>query len=114
MKFRFLITIVTVFFTKVLFAQTDLAKFKEKETQLRPLAEKIIFANTFETRLEANTDFVKNLVKTLELSNSFQYPFDSLQTISIENAPDNKFRIFTWELQKDDNYFRQYGAIQMN
>lgn len=78
------------------------------------MSDKMIFASSFEERLEANTEFVKNLVKTLELPNSFQYSFDSLQTISIENAPDNHFRIFTWELQKDDNYFRQYGAIQMN
>ncbi|MFT4204622.1 MAG: hypothetical protein QM610_12025 [Chitinophagaceae bacterium] len=92
----------------------DSQVLKQKEAELKPYAEKMIFSEMFEIRLAANTDFVKRLVKTLETPYSFLYPFDSLPMISIENAPDNSFRIFTWELQKDDNYYRQYGAIQMN
>ncbi|WP_447641565.1 MULTISPECIES: hypothetical protein [Chitinophagaceae] len=92
----------------------DTKLLSQKEIELKTYSDKMIFAPMQETRFEANTFFVKNLVKTLEIPFSFQYPFDSLQTVSIENAPDNTFRIFTWELQKDDNYFRQYGAIQMN
>ena len=28
-------------------------------------------------------------------------------------APDSSFRIFTWQLQRDESYYRQEGAIQM-
>jgi len=97
------------------FSQTpDTKLLQQKEMELKPLADSMIFAPMFAMRMQSNTDFVKNLVKVLAIPYSFQYPFDSLQTVSIENAPDNAFRIFTWEIEKDDNYYRQYGAIQMN
>lgn len=112
---RFILLISLGLITSFTFGQSNTNNtFQQKESAIKPFAEKMIFEKEFENRLQANTDFVKNLVKTLEIPYSFQYPFDSLQTISIENAPDNSFRIFTWEIQKDDNYFRQYGAIQMN
>lgn len=115
MYLRFILIAYFSLVNIALFAQLpDTKILHQKEVELKPYADKIIFAPTLEDRLEANTNFVKSLVRTLETPYSFQYPFDSLQTISIENAPDNSFRIFSWELQKDDNYFRQYGAIQMN
>ncbi len=115
MRLRFTYLILLIFSGYIGFAQTpDTKSLQEKENELKALGDKMIFAPMAEARFEANSDFVKKLVKALEIPYSFQYPFDSLQTVSIENAPDNSFRIFTWELQKDDNYFRQYGAIQMN
>ena len=39
--------------------------------------------------------------------------FDSIQTVSKLYAPDSTFRIFTWQLQRDEGYYRQEGAIQM-
>lgn len=113
LRYRFLFSLLIFGF--IGFAQNpDIKQLQEKENELKTFSDKMIFSPIAETRFEANSEFVKRLVKALEIPYSFQYPFDSLQTISIENAPDNSFRIFTWELQKDDNYFRQYGAIQMN
>lgn len=113
LRYRFLFSLLFLGF--IGFAQNpDTKQLQEKENELKTFSDKMIFSPIAETRFEANSEFVKRLVKALEIPYSFQYPFDSLQTISIENAPDNSFRIFTWELQKDDNYFRQYGAIQMN
>jgi hypothetical protein len=45
--------------------------------------------------------------------NSFDYPFDSLRTISRLYAPDSSFRIFTWQLKKDEYVYLQKGAIQI-
>jgi len=50
----------------------------------------------------------------LKVRHSFNYPFDSLLTISRLCPPDSSFRIFTWQLKKDEHTFLQEGAIQMN
>jgi hypothetical protein len=53
------------------------------------------------------------MVRALKTPHSFEYPFDSLITISKLVAPDSSFRIFTWQLVKDETYCRQKGFIQM-
>jgi len=65
-------------------------------------------------RFRADSNFVRGLVRALKVSNSFYYPFDSLRTISHLYAPDSTFRIFTWQLKKDEYVYLQKGAIQMN
>lgn len=56
--------------------------------------------------------FVRTLVRSLQVKNSFYYPFDSLKGVSKLYAPDSTFRIFSWSLSFDDYYSRQRGAIQ--
>jgi len=65
-------------------------------------------------RKNANYAFIKTLVSALKINNSFLYHFDSLKTISIVNAPDNRFRIFSWYVLNNDGSYRFYGTIQMN
>jgi hypothetical protein len=65
-------------------------------------------------RKNANYQFIKTLVNALKVPNSFLFPFDSLKSISILNAPDNRFRILTWHIMNDDGSYRFYGAIQIN
>jgi len=65
-------------------------------------------------RKNANYQFIKTLVSALKTPNSFQFPFDSVKTISILRSPDSKFKIFTWPIMNDDGSYRFYGAIQMN
>lgn len=60
-----------------------------------------------------DTIFIKRFVQALKTPFSFYYPFDSLVTISKLCPPDSSFRIYTWQVQRDESYFRQYGAIQM-
>ena len=68
-----------------------------------------------EHRLNSNAVAIRNLVATLKTTNSYQYPFDSLKKyISILNAPDNSFRIFTWAIPLANQTYRYFGAIQMN
>ncbi len=63
-------------------------------------------------RLEKNFTFVKTLVSALKERHSFLYPFQALNMISITVAPDNRFRIFSWNIPLDDGSFLYYGAIQ--
>jgi alginate O-acetyltransferase complex protein AlgI len=44
----------------------------------------------------ADSLFTKGLVQALKMPNSFNYPFDSLITISRIYAPDSSFRIFSY------------------
>jgi hypothetical protein len=56
--------------------------------------------------------FIRTLVRSLQVKNSFYYPFDSVQGVSKLYAPDSTFRIFSWSLSYDDFYSRQRAAIQ--
>lgn len=70
-------------------------------------------AQNNQSRFEANAHFIKTLVESLKTPGSFNYPFDSLKTISTLSAPDKSFRIFSWYLPVDDGTYRYFGAIQV-
>lgn len=74
----------------------------------------IVNARGAAERFRADSVFTKMLVRALKEPHSFSYPFDSLKTISRLYAPDSSFRIFTWQVIKDESTFRRHGAIQMN
>jgi hypothetical protein len=90
------------------------AIYQQREDTLKRFAYDIVNAETPESRFRADSQFIRSLVKALRMPNSFYYPFDSLQTISRLYAPDSTFRIFTWQFKKDNMYYLQEGAIQMN
>ena len=63
-------------------------------------------------KLLANQEFISILGRTLELKISFDFTFDSLNTISILKSPDNYFKIYNWFIENDDNTYRFYAMIQ--
>jgi len=97
-------------------APTDKVNYltQQPEDILRDLSEQILTGTTTADRLEADSVFTRLLVKSLKAQYSFFYPFDSLTTISKIYAPDSSFRIFTWQVEISESFFRQHGAIQMN
>ncbi|MEO5499981.1 MAG: hypothetical protein ABIR31_00945 [Ginsengibacter sp.] len=113
--FSFLIAIL---FSQILFAQSTIQpdrKFLEKkEDSLKSIALQIIQGRNAEDRFKADSLFTKMFVRALKTKGSFNYPFDSLITISKLTSPDKLFKIFTWQLVVNDNVVRQHGAIQMN
>lgn len=88
--------------------------FAAAEDSLKIIGRTMVLDSLAQHRFDANQAFVIHLVRALETKNSFQYPFDSLNMISRLYAPDNSFRLLTWQIEKDENYARQYGALQMN
>lgn len=84
------------------------------EDSLTSLGKKFINNELDVERKNANYLFIKTLVSALKIPNSYQYPFDSVKTITILNSPDNRFRILSWHVLNDDGSYRFYGAIQMN
>lgn len=94
--------------------KNDLQTLQAIEDTLTPYSKQMIFAADASGRFYADSAFIRNFVKALRVPYSFNYPFDSLKTVSKLYAPDSSFRIFTWQIEMDESYFRQYGAIQMN
>ncbi len=84
------------------------------EDSLKILAKTVMEDTIAEVRIETAKLFKETLEDALKKPGSFAYPFDSLKTISIQQPPDNKFRIFTWQLCKDSDTFEYFGFIQMN
>lgn len=86
---------------------------RKKEDSLKIVADSMINGITAAKRFRSDSSFTRVFVRALKIPNSFAYPFDSLTTISKLYAPDSTFRLFTWQLKKDDYMYIQKGAIQM-
>lgn len=90
------------------------ANATSKIDSLNQYSYKIINDYDLPRRLRADSMFTKIFVRALKEPFSFQKTYDSLQYISVLTAPDQSFRIFTWQLMVNENLTRQHGAIQMN
>jgi hypothetical protein len=89
-------------------------ELQQREDSLKQFASGIVYSENTAERMRSDSQFVRHLVRSLRTPNSFYYPFDSLETISRLYSPDSAFRIFTWQLKKDQDFYLQEGAIQMN
>lgn len=90
----------------------ELKALRLKEDTLKGLIKNVILDSFTAGRMRSDSQFVRTLVRSLQVKNSFHYPFDSLQGISKLYAPDSSFRIFSWSISFDDYYARQRAAIQ--
>ena len=91
-----------------------LSTMTDHEEAMKQYAYDIVNGRETADRVQSDSIFTRMLVSALKEPHSFSYPFDSLQTISRLYAPDNSFRIFTWQLVYDETTFRRHGAIQIN
>ncbi|MEO6330850.1 MAG: hypothetical protein ABIO55_18085 [Ginsengibacter sp.] len=118
MKKTFFSTLLFLFFFNITFSQkinpNDLHLLKKKEDSLKIFSSQIISGITAANRLFADSSFTTMFVRALKIKNSFYYPFDSLLSIAKLTAPDNSFKIFTWQMNVNDELTRQHGAIQIN
>jgi hypothetical protein len=94
-------------------SSVDRKQLVKKEDSLQVFADSMINAESPGHRFRADSNFVRGLVRALKVKHSFYYPFDSLKTISRLYSPDSVFRIFTWQMKKDEYVLLQKGAIQM-
>jgi hypothetical protein len=113
----FLAVLSVIFISQAVFPQVitpaDRKKLEVKEDSLRTFGRLLIIDSLPEHRMIADSVFTRVLVRALKIKNSFYYPFASVQGVSKLYAPDSSFRIFTWNIQFDDYYSRQKGAIQL-
>ncbi len=111
---------LTFFFTITIHAQikgispVHLDSLKNLELQMQGQAELIVEGHDLATRKTSCYSLIHNLAIALNLPGSYNYPFDSLTQLSIVKSPDDRFRIFTWNLRNDNDSYRFYGVIQRN
>jgi hypothetical protein len=106
-----LLSIVPAFAQR--FSPADKKELQKKEDSLKKLSANMVFSENAADRFRSDSVFTRTFVRALKIKNAFYYPFDSLN-ISKLYAPDSTFRIFTWQLKKDEYIYLQKGAIQMN
>jgi hypothetical protein len=94
-------------------SSADRKQLRKKEDSLTLYSRDMVFSPNPAERFRADSNFVRTFVRALKTKNAFFYPFDSLN-ISRLYAPDSSFRIFTWQMKKDEYVYMQKGAIQMN
>ncbi len=98
----------------------DFNTLQKYEDSLQQLFVKIRTSGKEEDRFDANYEFIPLLVEALKTPNSYYYPFDSLENVSIIETPDRKFRVFTWMVIDQDERlierwtYKYFGAIQFN
>lgn len=90
----------------------DRAEFDALFDSLNTLSEIMIKGRGPENRIKASYSYLSLLEEGLNRFQSFEYPFDSLDHISIQTADDNNLRIFTWDLLFSANHYRHLGIIQ--
>ncbi|MGI4749770.1 MAG: hypothetical protein ACRYFB_03970 [Janthinobacterium lividum] len=89
-------------------------KLKSYEDSLKILGSTVINNENDLERKNANYQFIRTFVSALKTPGSYHYKFDSVKTVSLIYAPDNQFRIFTWNVMNEDGSYRYYGTIQLN
>ena len=112
-----LLSLVFALIGIVVYAQPGLTETNRKalikmEDSLKITADSMINGQTAAKRFRSDSTFIRNFVKALQVPYSFDFAFDSIQSISRLYAPDSSFRIFTWQLKKDEYFYLQKGAIQ--
>ncbi len=105
--------------SSTLFAQRKLAVndsllLNRIQDTLSDLGGDILEDSIVTDRIRNDDLFTRSLVRALKMPNSFYYPFDSVETMTIQYPKDSSFRIFTWHYEIDEQTFRQKGAIQKN
>ncbi|MDX2247608.1 MAG: hypothetical protein SF052_12565 [Bacteroidia bacterium] len=102
---KFCLILFFSFSQTLLFAQKSLPEIEE---ELQRLSAEILTHDSLSFKIQQNKLFTRTLIETLKRPESFDYPFDSLKTISILQPEDRTFRIFTWHIV-DKNYQEYYG-----
>lgn len=90
----------------------DSVCFRHAEDSLHNLARSIPFPRADDDRMLNHEVFATYFSEVLRREGSFDYPFDSLQTVSLLYAPDRSFRIITWYVPLSGQRFHYAGYLQ--
>ena len=83
------------------------------EDSLVYYADSMYYSVMPENRIGANIEFIRMLKITLKIPGSNTFAFEKLKNkINIVEPEDKTFRIFNWEILRNGNQLRYYGAIQ--
>ena len=110
---RKLFTIFCTFFLLSSVSAQKVSKqlIAEYEDTLKIMAHIIMNGKTEQEKVVANESFKNTLKEVLQYDRSFSYPFDSLKTISIKTSSDNRVKIYTWTLKKENGTYQYFGFV---
>lgn len=87
--------------------------FRYWEDSLIRLRTQVLATPLESDRVSLNEDFMNLLDKLLQEKGSEKFTWDSVRNFSVLISPDNLFKIFTWQVDKDDNSTENFGFIQV-
>lgn len=111
--FKRALILPVLFFCLSANAQADLKPMAQWQDSLLSLGRSMYRLPGETERMEKNFSFVKTLVSALKEKNSYAYDFEALDMISILRSPDDRFRIFSWNIPLGDGSYLYYGSIQI-
>jgi len=88
------------------------SSLKVWEDSMVTIAPIILNGETDSVRYAAHAHFISILRAALKEEGSFKYPFKQLNTIAKLSPSDRSFRIFNWNLPRDDGTYEYFGIIQ--
>lgn len=89
--------------------------FRSAEWELKALSKKAFHSRKEAERIEANKKIIALWDEIAGNNKILQYPFDSLKNdFSILEPKDKKFKLITWNLQKDDGSHGFFGYLLVN
>ncbi|MCE2788182.1 MAG: hypothetical protein ACK5FU_04900 [Bacteroidota bacterium] len=86
----------------------------DAQIRLEGLGQSMIQSLDEKQRLVSGRNFLITLGRALRIRNSYYFKFDSVKVMSCIYSPDNRFRIFTWNIVLTDETFHYYGVVQLN
>ena len=95
-----------------MFGQNPNSVFIAYEDTLAQLGPEILYGSNDSVKYAANHKFLSILNKAIRTPNSFEYPFDKLKTIARLSPADNTFRLFNWNLVRQDGTYEYFCLIQ--
>ena len=107
---KIIILICVALFATPLCSQDIMLQNAEQE--LSSLMNVMFSSKDDNERFNANEKFLTLLDNVLEYPNSFDYPFENLDKISILTSSDKKFKIFTWAVFSNEGHYDNFGMIQ--
>ncbi|MFO8066713.1 MAG: hypothetical protein R6U11_03940 [Bacteroidales bacterium] len=108
-----LFLLLNIYMSSLLFSAEPPSVFVALEDSLRTIKSEIPQAQYDFEKLSLNEKFKNLFCETLQKEGALDYPFDSLETVSILAAPDNSFRIITWYITLLEGEFEYYGIFQV-
>lgn len=107
-----LLVLMVIIGSQAALSARDASWLQQQEDSLRNLSLSIVDPLLDSQRLERNARFTQYFREVLLQDSLLQWPFDSLKTVGIQNAPNNSFRIITWYVPLVDGTFRYFGFVQ--
>ncbi|MCE3259360.1 MAG: hypothetical protein K0S12_1001 [Bacteroidetes bacterium] len=93
---------------------SSMAIFRQAEEELKLLQKETFYSRKESDRVAGNKKFIAVWDGIVSNSKILNYPFDSLKEISILVPKDNKFKLITWNLHKDDGTHAFFGYLLVN